>query len=72
MGLIEGVIRALLYLCALAICFFLVIWVLGVLGIVIPATILTILKVMFVLIAILVLVRMFMPYWSGPWFPPRA
>lgn len=71
MGLLESVIRALLYLCVLAICFFLVVYVLGVLGIVIPGTILNIIKVMFVLIAILVLVRMFMPYWSGPWFPPR-
>ena len=70
--MLERVIYALLYLCGLAICYYLIIWVLGVLGIHIPAQILSILMVMFVLIAILVLVRLFwgagFPLWprGGP------
>ena len=66
--MIERVIYALLYLCVIAICYYLVIWVLGVLGIHIPGVILNILMVMFVLVAILVLVRLF---WGAnfPWWP---
>jgi hypothetical protein len=72
MGLFEAVIRALLYLCVIALCFFLVLWVLAQLGIVLPAMVVTILKVMFVLIAILILVRLFWPLASGySWFGPR-
>lgn len=72
MSLIERVIRALLYLCAVALCFFLVVWVLAEIGFVLPAMVLVILKVMFGLIAILVLVRLFWPYVSGAtlWPPP--
>lgn len=70
MGLIERVIRALLYLCAIAICYYLVVWVLGALNIHIPSQVLTILMVMFALIAILILVRLFWPYVSSTrWFP---
>ena len=69
MGLLERVIRALLYLCVIAICFYLIIWVIGVLGVAIPGVIITILKVMFVLVAILVLVRLFYPFVQGQnWF----
>lgn len=73
MGLLERVIRALLYLCVIAICFYLIVWVLGVLGIALPHMVLTILKVMFVLIAILVLVRLFYPVLSGVslWGDPK-
>jgi hypothetical protein len=65
MNIFERVIRALLYLCALALCFFLILWVLGAIGIALPAMVITILKVMFVLIAILVLVRLFYPVFQG-------
>jgi hypothetical protein len=65
MGLFERVIRALLYLCVIAICFYLIIWVLGSLGLAIPYMVMNILKVMFVLIAILILVRLFFPVFSG-------
>ena len=70
MGFFEALIRALIYLCCVALCFFLVIWVLGMLGLALPIMVITILKVIFVLIAILILVRLFMPY-AGSWFPPR-
>ncbi len=73
MGIIEAVIRALLYLCCIALAFFLCVWVLGVLGVALPVMVITILKVMFVLVAILVLVRLFWPVLgSYNWFPPRG
>lgn len=65
MNMLERVIRALIYLCVIALCFFLIVWVLSVLGIVLPIMVVTIFKVIFVLIAILVLVRLFLPVLSG-------
>ncbi len=73
MGILEAIIRALLYLCGVALGFYLIIWVLGALGVMLPAMVLTILKVMFVLVAILILVRLFWPALSGySWFPGRG
>jgi hypothetical protein len=72
MGIVDAVIRALLYLCCIALAFFLIIWVLGVLGIVLPPKVVSILMVMFTLIAILILIRLFWPVFSGyQWFPNR-
>jgi Flp pilus assembly protein TadB len=72
MGIFEAVIRALIYLCVVALVFFLCVWVLGQLGIALPVMVINILKVIFVLIAILVLVRLFWPIVSAQnWFPPR-
>ncbi len=72
MGILEAVIRALIGLCVLALAFFLCVWVLGALGVALPAMVITILKVIFVLIAILYLVRLFAPAISGfTWWPPR-
>jgi hypothetical protein len=64
----EAIIKALIGLCFLVAGFFLVLWVLGELGIVIPATLLTIAKVILILIAILVLYRMLKPV-AGGWIP---
>ena len=72
MGLFEAIIRALIYLCCIALCFFLCVWVLGELGVALPYMVINILKVIFVLIAILILVRLFFPVLSGfKWFPER-
>lgn len=72
MGLLESIIRALIYLCCIALAFFLCVWVLGQLGVALPYMVLNILKVIFVLIAILILIRLFWPVLSGTtWFPPR-
>ena len=72
MGIIEAVIRALLYLCCIALAFFLILWVLASLGVMLPIMVVQILKVMFVLIAILILVRLFWPIAAGyQWFGPR-
>ena len=68
--MIERVIYALLYICGIALCYFLIIWVLGAIGLHLPAMVMNILLVMLVLIAILVLVRLFVPsgfqWWPGP------
>ena len=72
MGFFEAVIRALLYLCGLALLFFLVLWVLGAIGLALPFMVERIITVMFVLVAILVLARLFYPWMSGVrLFPPR-
>ena len=65
MGLFERVIRALIYLCVIALCFYLIVWVLGALGVLLPYMVLNILKVMFCLVAILILVRLFWPVIGG-------
>ncbi len=72
MGFFEAVIRALLYICGFALLFFLVVWVLGVVGIALPLMVERILLVMFTLVAILILARLFYPWMSSVrWFPPR-
>ena len=73
MGIFEAVIRALIYLCCIALVFFLCVWVLGEIGLALPPMVLHILMVIFALIAILILVRLFAPALSGyVWFPgPR-
>ena len=77
MGILERVARALIYLCLVALCFYLIIWVLGSLGIALPFMVISILKVIFVLIAIIVLAQLFGPMLSGfDWWgrnrPPPA
>jgi hypothetical protein len=73
MGFFEALIRALIYLCLIALAFFLCLWVLSSLGVALPSMVIVILKVIFVLVAILILVRLFMPFVSGTtWFPPRT
>jgi hypothetical protein len=69
MGLFERIIRALIYLCFIALGFYLIIWVLGMLGIGLPVMVITILKVIFVLVAILILVQLFYPVFAAQdWF----
>jgi hypothetical protein len=72
MSIVERVIRALIYLCIIALGFYLCVWVLAELGVVLPYMVITILKVIFVLVAILVLLRLFWPVMSGyKFFPDR-
>lgn len=72
MGLFEAIIRALIYICFIALAYFLCIWVLGAIGLMIPHQVAIILGVILVLIAILILARLFYPFFSGyAWFPPR-
>lgn len=70
MGFFEALVRALIYICFIALAFFLCLWVLGSLGLMLPGMVITILKVIFVLVAILILARLFSPFLSGyTWFP---
>ena len=57
--MVEKILRALILLCALAICVYLVIFVLGVIGLTIPAAIIPIIWVIALLIALLILWRAF-------------
>ena len=70
MGFFEALAKALIYICFIALAFFLCLWVLGELGLMLPVMVITILKVIFVLVAILILARLFSPFLSGyTWFP---
>ena len=62
---ITAVIYALLWLCGIALAFFLIVWVLGAIGLHLPAMVITILQMMLVLVAILVLLRVFWPFIEG-------
>ncbi len=66
--MIERIIYALLYICGIVLGYYLIIWVLGAIGLHIPAMVLNILLVMLVLVAILVLVRLFAGS-NFPWWP---
>jgi len=57
--MVERVIYALIYICGIALCYFLIIWVLGAIGLHLPAVVVNILLVVLVLVAILVLWRLF-------------
>jgi hypothetical protein len=53
--MIGAILRALIYLCGLALVFYLVVWVLAEIGIVLPFMVVRIIGVMFALIALLAL-----------------
>lgn len=57
--MVEKIIRALILLCALAICVYLVIFVLGAIGLTIPVAIIPIIWVLALLVALLILWRAF-------------
>lgn len=63
--MVEAVIRLLIGLCLLVLCVFLIVWVLGAIGIVIPATVMKILWVIVALIAILLIVQALRPFAGG-------
>lgn len=57
--MVEKILKALILLCALAILVYLAIWVLGVIGLTIPAAIIPIIWAIAILVAILILWRAF-------------
>ena len=69
--MIEAVIQLLIYIVILAIVVYLVVWVLGIVGVPIPAKVLQLIWVVVALIAILLLVRMVLPHagWRIGWLP---
>jgi hypothetical protein len=68
--MVERVIYALIYICGIALCYFLIVWVLGAIGLHLPGMVVNILLVVLVLVAILVLWRLFagsgIRLWPGP------
>lgn len=72
MSFFEALVKALLAICAMALAFFLCVYVLGAVGFALPYRVEQILIVMFVLVAILILARLFYPFLQGTnFFPPR-
>jgi hypothetical protein len=70
--MVGRVIRALIYLCVIALLFYLCLWVISTLGIPLPGMVIVILKVIFVLVAILVLYQIFAPVLGGyDWWGTR-
>ncbi len=63
--MVGQVIRALIYICVMALLFYLVLWVLAAIGFALPAVIEKILIVIFILICLLVLWQLFSPWISG-------
>ncbi len=61
MGILEAVIMALIYIALIAIAVYLIIWVLEIIGLNIPPKVIQLLWVIVVLIAVLVIVRVFLP-----------
>jgi len=68
--MVERVIYALIYICGIVLCYVLIVWALGAIGIHIPGVVLNIIMVVLVLVAILVLWRLFagsgIRLWPGP------
>jgi len=64
--MIETVIMVLIWLCLLALAFFLIEWVLSQLGIAIPGQVIMILKVILVLVAIYIIVVNVLPRMGNP------
>lgn len=63
----ESFIRFLITILLIGLCVVLLIWVLGVVGIHLPAMVIQIIYAIAVLICILFLVRLLQPYWGGWW-----
>ena len=65
MTFFEAIVRALLTIALLALGFYLIVWVLGAIGLAIPPMVENILLVILVLIAILYIVRILWPHISN-------
>jgi hypothetical protein len=63
--MLESVIMFLIYVCIVALVFYLIIWVLGAIGVSLPDIVIKILWVIFALIVILFLVRLLLPMAGG-------
>jgi hypothetical protein len=67
--MVEKIIYALIYICGIALAYYLIVWVLGAIGLALPHMVLVILGVVLVLVAILILWRLFagsVRLWPGP------
>ncbi len=71
MQLFEAVVKALIFICLVVLAYYLIFWVLGTIGLAVPIMVQHIVLVIIILIAVLILARLFWPFLSQPWFPPR-
>jgi hypothetical protein len=62
--MVEAVIKFLVTICLIALCVFLVLWVLAALGVALPPMVVKIIWIIVALIAVLFLVRMLRPYFG--------
>lgn len=70
MSFVEAFIRALIWICLVALLAVLCLWVLSAIGVHLPAMAINILYVIFGLVVILILFRLFAPWISGWLTPP--
>jgi hypothetical protein len=63
----EAVVKGLITLCLVVLAAFLVIWVLGELGLALPAMVLNVFWIIVVLVAVLVLFRIVRPHIGNLW-----
>ena len=64
--MVEAVIRALITIAVIVLCYFLIIWALAEVGLAIPAMVAHIILVILVLICILILWRLLSPHIGNP------
>lgn len=62
--MVEAVIKFLVTICLIALCVFLVLWVLAALGVTLPPMVVKVIWIIVALIAVLFLVRMLRPYFG--------
>jgi hypothetical protein len=62
--MVEAVIKFLVTICLVALCVFLVLWVLAALGVALPPMVVKVIWIIVALIAVLFLVRMLRPYFG--------
>jgi hypothetical protein len=60
--MIEGIIQLLIYVCVLALVVYLIIWVLGIIGVPIPDKVIQIVWVIVALVVILMVLRVVLPH----------
>lgn len=71
MGLLERVVRALIYIAFVVLAFYLILWFFAAIGIALPAMVVKIIGVILVLFCVLVLIRLFAGSWPANfrWWP---
>ena len=73
MAFFTTIVKALIFICFMALVYFLAVWVMASIGFTLPPMVMKIVGVIFILICILILARLFMPWASGfDWLGTRG
>jgi len=67
MGLLERVVRGLIYIAFVFLAYYLILWFFAAIGIALPTMVVKIIGVILILMCILVLVRLFAGSWPADW-----